>query len=293
MRWFIDLRREIREAWIAFRRNGINSFGSIIISLVALFSLAIVLLLSVYVQYGTRSIGQRLNLTAFFDPTVSETQMNETIIRIREMNTVSKVDYISPEQALEELRSRFSDLNEMELEESPIPPSIRITPKDAGQVPSMIQEIRSLPGIASVTDVTEAAKSYFSIVNIGSILGLALIFIFFAGFIFAVSASTSISIYSYRKEIEIMQFIGATRSYVRSPFLILGALYGFLGAVLASLCLFPAYQQIDRFYYSFVSFDPIPVQGLSLMILIVLVILLLGIFIGSISAYFAVKRYFK
>lgn len=293
MRWFIDLRREFREAWIAFRRNGINSFGSIIISMVALFSLAIVLLLSVYVQYGTRSIGQRLNLTAFFDTTVTETQMNETIIRIREMRTVSKVDYISPEQALEELRSRFSDLNEMELEGSPIPPSIRITPKDAEQVPLMIQEIKALPGIASVTDVTEAAKSYFSIVNIGSILGLALIFIFFAGFIFAVSASTSISIYSYRKEIEIMQFIGATRSYVRSPFLILGALYGLLGAVLASLCLYPAYRQIDRFYYSFVSFDPIPVQGLSLMVLIVLVILLLGIFIGSISAYFAVKRYFK
>lgn len=293
MRWFIDLRREFREAWIAFRRNGINSFGSIIISMVALFSLAIILLLSVYVQYGTRSIGQRLNLTAFFDPTVSESQMNETIIRIREMRSVSKVDYISPEQALEELRSRFSDLEEMELDESPIPPSIRIIPKDASKVPSMSQEIKALPGIASVTDVTEAAKSYFSIVNIGTILGLALIFIFFAGFIFAVSASTSISIYSYRKEIEIMQFIGATRSYVRSPFLILGALYGFLGAVLASLCLFPAYQQIDQFYYAFVSFDPIPVQGLNLMILIVLLILMLGIVIGSVSAYFAVKRYFK
>ena len=56
MRWFIDLKREIREAWIAFKRDGINSLGSIVISMVALFSLAIILLLSIYVQYGTKSI---------------------------------------------------------------------------------------------------------------------------------------------------------------------------------------------------------------------------------------------
>ncbi|MCE5223331.1 permease-like cell division protein FtsX [bacterium] len=293
MRWFIDLKREMREAWVAFRRNGINSFGSIIISMVALFSLAIILLLSVYVQYGTKSIGQRLNITAFFDPSTAEQQLNETFSRVKELKTVSKVEFISPEQALEELKSRFPDLNEMELEESPIPPSIRIVPANSKDVSALIRDIREMPGIASVTDVTEAAKSYFSIVNIGTLLGLALIFIFFAGFIFAVSASTSLSIYAYRKEIEIMQFIGATRTYVRAPFLILGSLYGFLGALLASLSLYPVYQQINQFYYSFVSFDPIPIQGLSILIIIMILTIVLGILIGSISAYFAVRRYFK
>ena len=293
MRWFIDLKREMRESWIAFRRNGINSLGSIVISMVALFSLAIILLLSVYVQYGTKSIGQRLNITAFFDPTTSEELLNETFSRVKEMKTVSKVDFISPEQALEELKSRFPDLNEMELEESPIPPSIRIIPTNAKEVPSLILALKEMSGIASVTDVTEAAKSYFSIVNVGTLLGLALIFIFFAGFIFAVSASTSISIYSYRKEIEIMQFIGATRTYVRAPFLMLGSIYGFIGAVLASLSLYPAYQQINQFYYSFVSFDPIPIKGFFMLMIIIVIIIALGILIGSISAYFSVKRYFK
>lgn len=293
MRWFIDLKREIREAWIAFKRNGINSLGSIVISMVALFSLAIILLLSIYVQYGTKSIGQRLNITAFFDPSTSEEQLNETFTRVKELKTVLKVDFISPEQALAELKSRFSDLNEMELEESPIPPSIRVSPTNAKEVPSLILQIKEMPGISSVTDVTEAARSYFSIVNVGSLLGLALIFIFFAGFIFAVSASTSISIYSYRKEIEIMQFIGATRAYVRAPFLMLGSIYGLIGAILASFSLYPAYRQINRFYYSFVSFDPIPIDGITMMILIIAVIILLGTLIGSVSAYFSVKRYFR
>jgi cell division transport system permease protein len=293
MRFIIDFKRELREALIAFRRNGVNTLGSIVISSVALLSLSIVLIMGVYVQYGTKSIGERLNLTAFFDATATNERINEVVLQVKALSTVKKIVYISPEQALEELKGKLPEITELGITDSPIPPSIRITPQETNQIPSIMTELKAMKGISSVTDVTDAANSYYGMIQIGSILGLSLILIFFTGLIFAVSASTGISIFSFRREIEIMQLVGASPSFVRNPFLILGGLYGLIGGVIAMTVLFPAYKQIDTFYQSLITFDPIPFNSLTLMIIISGCMIITGILTGVFSAAFSVKKYLK
>lgn len=294
MRFIIDFKREVREAFIAFRRNGVNTLGSIVISAVALLSLSIILMMSVYVQYGTKSIGERLNLTAFFETTATNEQINEVVLQIKDLGTVSKIVYISPEQALEELKSKIPEMNELGITDSPIPASIRITPVETNQIQSIMTELQAKKGIiSSVTDVSDAANSYFGIIKIGTILGLALILIFLTGLIFAVSASTSISIFSFRREIEIMQLVGASHSFVRNPFLILGGLYGLIGGCISMALLFPAYRQIDTFYQSLITFDPIPINSMMLMLIISLSMILFGMLTGIFSAAFSVRKYLK
>lgn len=293
MRFIIDFKRELREAFIAFRRNGINTVGSIIISTVALLSLSIILMMSIYVQYGTKSIGERLNLTAFFDATATNEQVNEVVLKVKAMPSVSKVVYVSPDQALSELIEKIPEIKDLGITDSPIPSSIRITPTNSSLIPSIMTELKAMKAITSITDVSEAANSYYGIVKIGTILGFGLIFIFFAGFIFAVSASTSISIFSFRREIEIMQLVGASHAFVRNPFLILGSLYGLIGGILSATLLFPAYRQIDAFYQSFISFNPIPYNSLHLMIIINIGMILIGMMVGILSAAYSVRRYFK
>jgi cell division transport system permease protein len=294
MRFIIDFKREMREALIAFRRNGVNTLGSIIISAVALLSLSIILMMSVYIQYGTKSIGERLNLTAFFETTATNEQINDVVLQIKDLGTVSKIVYISPEQALEELKSKIPEMNDLGITDSPIPASIRITPLETNQIPSIMTELQAKKGIiSSVTDVSDAANSYFGIIKIGTILGLALILIFFTGLIFAVSASTSISIFSFRREIEIMQLVGASHSFVRNPFLILGGLYGLIGGIISMGLLFPAYRQIDTFYQSLITFDPIPINSMMLMLIISVSMILFGVLAGVLSAAFSVRKYLK
>lgn len=293
MRFIIDFKRESREAFIAFRRNGVNTIGSIIISAVTLLSLSIILMMSVYIHYGTISIGERLNLTAFFETSATEQEINEAVTRVKSMESVKNTTYVTPEEALKELKSKIPEMNDLRITDSPIPPSIRITPVQTNQIPEIMTELIKMKGIDTVTDVSDAANSYFGMIQIGTILGLALIFIFFAGLIFSVSASTGISIFSFRREIEIMQLVGASPSFVRNPFLILGALYGLIGGIIAALFLFPAYQQIDSFYKSLITFDSIPFNSFALMIFINIIMILFGILTGLFSAAFSVKKYLK
>jgi cell division transport system permease protein len=290
MRFFIDLRRELREALTAFKRNGLISLGCIVISTVALFSFSVILLIAVYVRFGTVSIGDRLNVTAFFEVTQSQEEINSILLQIKHLPHVKQITYISPEEALKELKNKFTELD---IDESPIPPSVRIIPADSSLVPVLVSEIKEMKGIASVTDISEAANNFFGIIQIGSVLGIALLLIFFAGFLFIVTASTSISIFSFRKEIEIMQLVGASRAFVRNPFIFLGSLYGLLGALLASLLLLPSHQRIDNFYKAFVAFDPIPLGQFNILGRIIALTLIVGILVGMISAAQSVKRYLK
>jgi cell division transport system permease protein len=290
MRFFIDLRRELKEALTAFKRNGLISLGCIVISTVALFSFSLILLIAIYVRFGTVSIGDRLNVTAFFEVTQSQEDINTRILEIKNLPYVKQVSYVSPQEALDELKKKFSGLD---IDESPIPPSLRIIPSDSSLVPVLVSELKEMEGISSVTDISEAASNFFGIIQIGSVLGIALLLIFFAGFLFIVTASTSISIFSFRKEIEIMQLVGASRAFVRNPFIFLGSLYGFLGALLASLLLLPSHQRIDNFYHAFVAFDPIPLDQFNILGQIIALTLVVGVLTGMVSAAQSVRRYLK
>jgi cell division transport system permease protein len=290
MRFFIDLRRELREAFTAFKRNGLISLGCIVISTVALFSFSVILLVAVYVRFGTVSIGERLNVTAFFETNLNQEEINNLLIRIRHLPYSKQASYVSPQEALQELQSKFKEL---EMEDSPIPPSVRIVPSDSSQVPLLIGELKEMKGIASVTDITEAASNFFGIVQIGTMLGIALLLIFFSGFLFIVTSSTSISIFSFRKEIEIMQLLGASRAFVQNPFIFLGSFYGLLGGVIASALLIPSHQRIDNFYKAFVAFDPIPVDQFNILGNIMLLTILVGVLAGMMSAAHSVRRYLK
>jgi len=291
MRFFIDLKRELKEAIISFKRNGIMSLGCIIISTIALLSLGVTLLVSVYGNYAVASIGNRLKVTAFFRNDATEEQVNEVVLRVKSLPQIKEIVYISPEKALEELKQNFEDLDT--LETSSIPPSIRITPKNSKEINYIIEEIEKFPQIESINDVSDIANSYSSMVRIVTIVSISIIIFFFTGFIFMISSATNLAIYSFRKEIEIMQLIGSSRAYVRNPFLFLGGFYGLIGAIISSLLMFPVSKEVDKIYRSFIFYVPIEFVNLRILIFICASILIIGLMGGIAASAISVRKYLK
>lgn len=291
MKLFTDIKRELKEAFTSFKRNGITSFGCIVISTIALLSLGITLLISVYGNYAVASIGTRLKVTAFFKTQVTEEQVNEVVLRVKSLPQVKYVDFISPEKALEELKQSFKDLDTVET--SSIPPSVRITPKNSKDVKQIISEINKFSQIESITDVSGLVESYSRMVRIIFIVSIAIIIFFFAGFIFMVTSATNLAIYSFRKEIEIMQLIGSTRAYVRNPFLFLGGFYGLVGAIISSLLMFPISKEIDKVYRSFIFYVPIEFESLNILIIICLSLIIVGLIGGIAASSISVRRYLR
>lgn len=291
MKLIINLKRELKEAFLSFRRNGITSFGCIIISTIALLSLGITMLISIYGNYATASIGERLQVTAFFNLSANEEEINEVTLRVKTISQVKGVEFISSERALEELKKNFKDLDTIET--STIPPSIRITPKNTNDVKIIIEELHKFPSIESISDVSEIADSYFKMVNLVYIISISVIIFFFIGFVFMVTSATNLAIYTFRREIEIMQLIGSSRGYVRNPFLFLGAFYGLIGGLISSIFMYPTSKELDKIYKSFVFYVPIEFNSSKLLLIICLSLILIGILGGLISSTISVRRYLR
>jgi cell division transport system permease protein len=291
MKSLTNLRRELKEAFISFKRNGITSLGCIIISTIALLSLGITILISVYGNYATASIGERLKVTAFFKPSATEEEISEVVLKAKSIPQIKDVEFVSSERALEELKQNFKDLDTVET--SSIPPSIRITPKNSNDVKKIIEEISNFTSIASITDVSKIADSYFKMVRIVYLISISIIIFFFTGFVFMIASATSLAIYSFRKEIEIMQLIGSSRGYVRNPFLFLGGFYGLIGGVISSLFMYSVSKEFDKIYKSFIFYVPIEFNSLRLLLIICLTVLLVGILGGVIASTISVRRYLR
>lgn len=95
-----------------------------------------------------------------------------------------------------------------------------------------------------------------------------------------------LSVYSKRFLIRTMQLVGATRAFIRKPFLVRSAIHGLIAALIAMILILSLIYLIEREYLFLISF-----QGISSLILLGVIIIALGIIISVISSYFSVNKY--
>ncbi|MDD4028090.1 MAG: permease-like cell division protein FtsX [Caldisericia bacterium] len=281
----------LREAKQVFSRNPASYIVCTISCFISLFCIGIVSVFGIFVYQGAQAVGTRfLNITAFFEKTANHEDINQIILSLESLEGVQSVQYVSPEEALQWLQEEYPD---METATNPLPSSLRIEPKSSKHVSDIIEFLQSISSIEYVEDTSEAATSYSNIIRIMLILGIALLIIFFLAFIFSVSSSIGISVYSFRKEISIMQLLGATPGTIRSPFLLIASVSAIIGGVCNAFVLFPVVRYVYQFYQSFLFFSPIAMNTQLLSLQLGAVLLWIGFFISIVSSIFSVNKHIR
>jgi cell division transport system permease protein len=101
------------------------------------------------------------------------------------------------------------------------------------------------------------------------------------------------AIFTRREEIEIMKLVGATKWFIRGPFIVEGSMYGVFGATIATIALIPIGRVAGQFLVDkFNAGQAMAYFGTNFW-LVVLCIYALGIFIGAVSSWLAISRHLK
>lgn len=226
----------------------------------------------------------------------------ENLIKELEANLLVKmVTYKSKNQAEIDFARRYPELEYALLEfkdsPSPFPASIEVTFKQENdldiKIKSLIEEIEKLNIIEGKEVNLDWAKQVTNIKKFISVVGvfLSLILIFISCFI--IFNVIKINIFYRKEEINIFRLVGAQDWYIRFPFIIEGALLGFLGSVMAgillfaSLKLFPAYAAfMFNIVKGMITFEDIPLD-------IFVRLVLLGTGIGLFSSYLSLRQFLK
>jgi cell division transport system permease protein len=206
---------------------------------------------------------------------------------------VKSFKFVAKEDALKQLETATANNNVLSsLEQNPLPDAFFITPKnlDAASIESLKNDLAKLEGIEEVVVDGAWIKRLNYLILIGqkamviitSLLGFALVAV--------IGNTIRMQILTQQAEIELSQLIGATKSFIRRPFLYLGALYGLIGGLFA---LFITYAVISVFNQSLNTLSREYQTDFSINLPDITsgsVVCLLSLVVGLISAYFAVSK---
>jgi cell division transport system permease protein len=246
----MSLNYTLRETFSGFKRTKLASLGSIVTICIALLLLGVYYLLSLNAARVVQMIRDRVEVEAFCEEPLSGLRADELRQQLMEIEGVDSVYFVSKEEAARIFKEEFGQDIMNVLEHNPLPPSFKIFLKSefkhSTHAERIVKEIKSFKGIDDVIYRRDLLEFLDRRMTIAHSVGL-----FFSGIIglsavFLVSNTIRLAIYAKRTIIKTMKLVGATRWFIRMPFLLEGVVHGALGGLLAAGMFYLIVRSISR-----------------------------------------------
>lgn len=263
--FFLSFYRIIKFSLQDLSRNIWLSIVTIIILILALFSINMLLVVKVIGEAAVGAIKDKIDISLYLKPDADEPTIMALKAQIENLSDVKAVKYVSKDEALSIFQQNNSDDPEIlqalrELGKNPLTPTLIIQPKNADTIDNLTHELdrinstiidsrnftdykTMLDKINSVTDkVTKAG------------LGLSAIFVFIT--LMVIFNAIRVAIYTHNMEINIMRLVGAPNSFIYMPFLVSGLFYTLFGVVIIILLFYPFLSLLQPYLEAFfVGYD--------------------------------------
>ena len=274
-----------KEGLSGFGRAKLSMTVSILTTCIALILLGLFGMVSYNANRLMESIKNRVDLDVFLDEPIKQTEIDTVRLKMLAISGIDSVRYISKEEAIKKFKAEFGEDIRDVLSYNPLPASFKIILKKeyrtAARVDTISRTLKATPGINDVVYQKSLLEFLDKRTRLVYIVTFSLGIIIALSAIFLVANTIRLAIYSKRHIIETMKLVGATDTFIRTPFLIEGMLQGLLGGLCAAGFLFVLILFAQRGFAS--DFSEILVVEPSVYVILVLVGIGLGLFGSLIS----------
>ena len=256
-------------------------------------------------RYIVKNAEEGVAVTVLFDDGVDQATINSIGEQIKAYKGVTKVEYVSAEEAWDEWSKQYFGDTELESEmaegfknDNPLANSSsysvyvdKIEHQDA-----LVKYIEGLDGVREVNQLKGATQTLSSFNTLLTYISVAIILILLCVAVFLISNTVAIGISIRKEEIGIMKLIGATNFFVRAPFLIEGMIIGLIGAIIPLVLLFGMYKKVIEYVLTKFSMLSSVVQFMSVtQVFEVLtpVALILGMGIGLFGSVITIRKHLR
>lgn len=280
----------LSQALRAIRKNWIASISTLTTMTLSLTILAGFSLLSLNVNVNLGELQNELELAAYLAPDAAPQRVLQ---RVSTWDGVVSAQLVSPDEALSELIGELPYIGQPSREvNNPLPYTLYLRLAEPSLTAQVAADLRTLPGIASVEDGGEAVKTFLAINDALRLIGSVLIIVLLSSALFAIVNSIRAAITARRDEIEVMRLVGATRGFIRSPFLLEGVFLGLFSALLTLVLVVPGYSFITFKLSQTLRFLPLERDPLVLAQLSALLVAL-ALIVGLIGSALSVSQYLQ
>ena len=277
--------------------NGWMSLASVFTVVASLLVFGLFLVLAMNLNYMVTQVESDYEITLTVNESLTDEQVAVIGTTLEKLPNISEVTFQSRDERMLLLREQFGEnadlLDRYQNEKNPLRHWYKIKCKDLNMSDQTVANIREISGVVRVISNGETihklttTSNYISQISVWLMIALGIISIFI------ISNTIKLAVFSRRKEINIMKFVGATDWFIRWPFIIEGMIIGIIGAAFSLMLVSLGYNGLTRLLTSlqieFVRF--LPLNGI--MGYLVLAFFLMGIGMGALGSIVALRKHLK
>jgi cell division transport system permease protein len=268
-----------------------SSYITLVISVsLVLFLLGILGLVIINARELSDYFRESLTFSVLLDDDAREADIRMLQKDLDAKSYVKSTDYISKDEAAVKMKEELGEDFISFLGDNPLPPSIDVYLHSAYTIPDSVAKIEKY--ILEYPFVKEVFyhESLLFLIN-ENIRKISVFLLVISTFLFLIALTiinntVRLAIYSKRFLIRTMQLVGATRSFIRKPFLVQSALHGLIAALLSLVLLMGLLYLIEKEFFIMFTFE-----STNALLLLGLTIMITGVLINIISTFFSVNRY--
>ena len=280
-------------------KNKKSTGASLMIMCATMIIFGIFLILGENINHFVEEVESVQGIQVFINNDATQEQIDELGDKIRGIDGVSTIEYVTKEQALEQMKERFGDQQDLlaGYEENNIfPASYVVTMTDLSKSKEVQDQILTFENVKKITSKDDTVSTLINLANgIKIVTGVILLLLVIIS-IFIIANTIKLTVHARRREISIMKYVGATNGFIRWPFIVEGMIIGIFASIISIVIVGLAYSFIAQ---SLVNSEFMQVINMSLVTFsdmfnsIIFVYMLLGIGIGAMGSVISMRKYLK
>jgi cell division transport system permease protein len=283
-----------QQAWQSTARNGLMALAAICNMAVAFAALGAFVLLAWNLEYMARSQSEEAVITVDL---AHKAKAQDVETALKRDPRIRQTKFVGRDEALKQYADRMKlDLKALKLIDNPIPDSFTVWPSDPNDIPALAASIAKIPGVSTdsrgVRYGGQVTKKLLSLARAAKAMALALTLLLGGAALLIVGTTIRLTIYARRREVRIMQLVGATNWFIRLPFIIEGVLQGLAGALIAAVVLLLGYRHLLGYISQNLDFLDL-VHSTPALVTFGLGIVVVGIAFGALGAYLGLRRHLR
>jgi len=306
--FWTKLKRILRTGFFNFWRDSTVTLASVLIMMVTLLVIGLISFSSAILDTTLAELKNKIDINVTFITSANEKDILNIKHTIESLQEVLLVTYVSREEALALFKERHSSDQAIlsaldEVGENPLGAVLNIRARDPSQYASVAEFLESGSALSSGSSTIIDRINYFqnkaAIDKLTQIIASAdrlgfILTLFFAIISVLIAFNTiRLTIYLARDEISVMRLVGASTTYIRGPFVVVGIIYGVVAGLLTLLLLLPLTYWLGSTTESFFVGFNIFFYYLRHFLEIAFIIMASGVFIGALSSALAIRKYLK
>ncbi|MDF0674595.1 MAG: permease-like cell division protein FtsX [Nitrospira sp.] len=229
----------VREAWANMRTNRTTTIVAVLTTAFTLACVGIFLLLYVNLRHAAGSLQEDVKLMVYLEDRLRGERVQELERKLKADRMVAEVLFISKEQALGEFRVQFPGESHLleGLGENPLPASFVVTLAPSFRSPDAmrgwVERVQTMAGVAKVDYNQEWLSLLAELIGYIELVAIGVGILLSAAAVTIIGNTIRLALLARREEIEILRSIGATRTFIRIPYFLEGAVLGACGSALS------------------------------------------------------------